>query len=75
MPNLGSLLHPHVIEDALVVHRPGPGYLGEPGDLIIGYAMANIPYMPNLGSLLHPDGLEEALLVHQPGPGHLGEVW
>ena len=45
------------------------------GDLIIGYAMANIPYKPNLGSLLHPDGLEEALLVHQPGPGHLGEVW
>ena len=25
MPNLGSLPHPHGIEEEPVVHRPGPG--------------------------------------------------
>ena len=31
MPNLGSLSHSHGLEEALVVHRPGPGHLPEVG--------------------------------------------
>ena len=64
MPNFGSLSHPHVLEEALVVHRPGPGHLGEVVVLIICYVMFKSPYMPNLGSLSHPHGLEEAPVVH-----------
>ena len=29
MPDLGSLSHPHSLDEAPVVHRPGPGNLGE----------------------------------------------
>ena len=29
MPNLGSLLHPDGLEEALLVHQPGPGHLIE----------------------------------------------
>ena len=38
--------------------------LDRSGNLIIGFLMANSPYMPNLGSLSHQYGLEEALVVH-----------
>ena len=74
MPNLRTLSYPHGLEEALVVHRPGPGHLGEGVVLIICYVMFKSPYMPNLGSLSHPHGLEEAPVVHRPGPGHLREV-
>ena len=30
-PNLGSLSHPHGLEEAPVVHQLGPGQLGEVG--------------------------------------------
>ena len=43
-------------------------------DFIIGYVIANHPYVPNLGSMSHPHGLEDALVEHQPGPDHLGVV-
>ena len=65
-PNLGSLSHPHGLEEAPVVHQPGPGHLG---DVIIGSVMTNTPFMPNLGSLSHPHVLAEAPVVHQPDPG------
>ena len=29
MPNLGCLSYPHGLEDAPVIHRPGPGHLGD----------------------------------------------
>ena len=29
LPNLGSLSHPHGLEEAPVVHRPDPGQLPE----------------------------------------------
>ena len=29
MSNLGSLSHPHGLEEAPVVHQPGPGHLGD----------------------------------------------
>ena len=31
MPNLGSLSHSHGLEEAPVVHQPGPGHLPEVG--------------------------------------------
>ena len=31
MPNLGSLPHPHCLEEAPVVHQPGPGHLVDVG--------------------------------------------
>ena len=31
MPNLGSLCHSHGLEEAPVVHQPGPGHLPEVG--------------------------------------------
>ena len=52
MPNLRTLSYPHGLEEALVVHRPGPGHLGEVVVLIICYVMFKSPYMPNLGSVL-----------------------
>ena len=76
LTKLGSLLHPHGLEEAHVVHQPGPGHLEEfPCHLTICYVLTNSPYMPNFGSLLHPHGLEEAPVVHQPGPRHLVDVW
>ena len=73
VPNWGCLSHPYGIEEAPVVHRPGPAHL-----LRLDYLMFNFlsysPYMPNLGSLSHSHGLEEAPVVHRPGPGHLSEV-
>ena len=46
MPNLGSLSHPHGLEEAPVVHRPGPGHLP---DLIIFNSKS---YSPQGGSIL-----------------------
>ena len=31
MPNLGSLSHSHGLEEAPLVHQPGPGHLPEVG--------------------------------------------
>ena len=71
MPNFGSLSHPHGLEEAPVVHPPGPGH--HP-DLISLNSKSYSPYILNLGSLSHSHGLEEAPVVHQPGPGHLVNV-
>ena len=69
MPNLGSLSHPHGLEEATVVLQPGPGHLEMLVDFIIGSDMTSSPIMPNLGSLSHPHVLAEAPVVHQPDPG------
>ena len=74
LPNLGSLSHPHGLEEAPVVHRPDPGHLMKLDDLIVFDFMSYSPYKPNLGSLSHSHGLEEAPVVHRPDPGHLPEV-
>ena len=71
MPNLGSLSHPHGLEEAPVVHRPGPSQLP---DLIIFNSKSYSTYILNLGYLYHSHGLEEAPVVHCPGPGRLGHV-
>ena len=68
IPNLRSLSHPHGLEEAPVVHRPGPSQLP---DLIIFNSKSYSPYILNLGSLYHCHGLEEAPVVHRPGPDHL----
>ena len=44
------------------------------GELIIGFGMANLPYIQNFSSLELPHGLEEASVVHQLDPDHLGGV-
>ena len=44
------------------------------GELIIGFVMANFPYIQNFRSLELPHGLEEAPVVHQLDPDHLGGV-
>ena len=31
LPNLGTLSHPHGLEEAPVIHQPGPGHLPEVG--------------------------------------------
>ena len=72
--NLGSLSHPHGLEEAPVVHQLGPGHLVMLANLISGHFLYSSPFMPNLGSLSHPHGLEEAPVVHRHGPGHLPEV-
>ena len=74
MPKFGSLLHPHGLEEAPVVHQPGPSHLGDVWNPIIGFLMANNPSMPNFRSLLHTPGLEDGPVVHQLGPGHLSQV-
>ena len=61
IPNLGSLSHPHGLEEAPVVHRPGPSQLP---DLIIFNSKSYSTYILNLGSLYHCHGLEEAPVVH-----------
>ena len=71
MPIFVSLSHPHGLEEAPVVLRPGLGHLP---DLIIFNLNSYSPYLLNLGSLSHPHGLEEAPVVHQPGPSHLVNV-
>ena len=71
MPNLGSLPHLHGLEEAPVVHPPGPGHLP---DLIIFNSKSYSPYVLNMGSLYHSHGVEEAPVVQNPGPGHLGHV-
>ena len=48
--------------------------LGRSGDLIIGFLMANVPYLPDFRPLALPHGLEGAPVVHQLDPGHLVEV-
>ena len=48
--------------------------LGRLGDLIVGFIMANLPYLPDFRPLALPRGLEDALVVHQLDPGDLGEV-
>ena len=68
IPNFGPLSHPHGLEEAPVVHRPGPGHLS---DLNIFNSKSYSPYILNLGSLYHSHGVEEAPVVHHPGPGHL----
>ena len=52
---LGSVMNTNGLEEALMVHHPGPDHLELEtlSDLIIGYFMASIPY-PNFGSLQHP---------------------
>ena len=64
LPNLGSLSHPHGLEEAPVVHQPGPGHLPKLADLTSFDFMFYSPFMPNLGSLSHSHGLEEAPVVH-----------
>ena len=71
IPNLGSLSYPHGLEEAPVVHRPGPSQLP---NLIILNSKSYNPYILNLGSLYHSYGLEEVPLVHRPGPDHLPHV-
>ena len=44
------------------------------GNFVIGFLMANMPYLPNFRSLDPPHGLEEAPVVHRLGHGHLGKV-
>ena len=44
------------------------------GELIIGFVMANLPYIQNFRSLELPHGLAEAPVVHQLDPDHLGGV-
>ena len=44
------------------------------GELIIGFVMANLPYIQNFRSLELPHGLEEAPVVHQLDPDQLGGV-
>ena len=47
---------------------------GRLGDLIIGFLMANLPYLPDFGPLALLRGLEDAPVVHQLDPGDLWEV-
>ena len=42
--------------------------------LIIGFVMANLPYIQHFRSLELPHGLEDAPVVHQLDPDHLGGV-
>ena len=44
------------------------------GELIIGFVMANLPYLQNFRSLELIQGLEEAPVVHKLEPDHLGGV-
>ena len=44
------------------------------GELIIGFVMANLPYIKKFRSVELPNGLEEAPVVHQLDPDHLGVV-
>ena len=48
--------------------------LGQFGDLIIGFLMANLPYIPDSRALAPPCSLEDAPVIHQLDPGDLGEV-
>ena len=70
----GSLALPFGLEQAHVVHQLDPDHHWLFGDLIIGFLMANMPYLPNFRSLAPPHGLEEAPMVYQLDPGDLGEV-
>ena len=69
-----SLALPHGLEQASVVHQLDPAHHWEVGGLIIGFLMANMPYLPNFKSLAPPHGLDEAPMVHQLDPGDLWEV-
>ena len=69
MLNLGSLAHPHGLEEAHVVHRPDPGHLGQVGEagrthLMPIHVQYSSPHLLNLGSLSQPHGLEEGPEVH-----------
>ena len=44
------------------------------GNLIIGFPMANLPYLPDFRPTALPHGLEDVLVVHQLDHGHLKEV-
>ena len=48
--------------------------LGRLADLIVGFLIANLPYLPDFRPLALPRGLEDAPVVHQLDPGDLGEV-
>ena len=60
--------------DGHVVHQLDPHHHGEVGDLIIGFLMANMPYLPNFRSLAPPHGLKEAPAIYKLDHGDLGEV-
>ena len=61
LPNVGPLEHPYGLEEApdLVVAT-----MERSGVLIIGFVMANLPYIQSFRSLELPHGLEEAPVVH-----------
>ena len=44
------------------------------GELLIGFVMANLPYIQSFRFLELPHGLAEALVVRQLDPDHLGVV-
>ena len=71
LPNVGPLEHPHGLEEApdLVLAT-----MERSGELIIGFVMANLPYIQIFRSLELPHGLEEAPVVHKLDPDHLGVV-
>ena len=45
--------------------------LGRLGNLIIGFLMANVPYLPDFRPLALLHGLEDGPVVHQLDPGDL----
>ena len=47
---------------------------GRLGNLIIGFLMANVPYLPDFRPLAIPQGLEDTHVVHQLGTGDLRKV-
>ena len=71
LTNVGPLEHPYGLEEApdLVVAT-----MERSGVLIIGFVMANLPYIQSFRSLELPHGLEEAPVVHQLDSDHLGVV-
>ena len=40
---------------------------------MVGFLMANMPYLSNFRATGSTHGLDEAPVVHQPAPAHLGE--
>ena len=67
IPNLGSLSHPHGLEEAPVVQRPSLGHhidVDWPHNLSFHVLFKYCPYTPNFGSLSHSHGPDEAPVVH-----------
>ena len=48
MPNLGSLFHPHGLEEAPVIHRPGPGHLVQVGTHHLRWIVFTCPILGQL---------------------------